>query len=310
MPVDRSPTRTAMSGKDSDTSGQRSTCQESTNSEMANKQEENKQVQAAFQAHIQANEFRNVKLANFWHNRPKLWFVSLESEFTAYRVRSDDVKYSAVVRHLDEKTMLAVADVLENPPLADKYEKIKATLIERFSDSLEKQLRTLLDGMELGDKAPSTLLREMRTLAGTNVTDSMLRTLWLQRLPTRIQELLSVLDEVTLDKLAVCADKAHERGSSSTTVALVNNSQDPLQDLRGQVAELTKAVAAIGRKRSTSRTRGRRNRSNSRARSTSGERSGICYYHRRFKEKAWKCLQPCKAEHQLAKRENSEDRQQ
>lgn len=236
--------------------------------------------------------------------------MSLESEFTAYKVRSDDIKYSSVVRHLDEKTMLAVADVLENSLKADKYEKIKATLIERFSDSLEKQLRTLLDGMQLGDKAPSTLLREMRTLAGANVTDSMLRTLWLQRLPTRIQELLSVLDEVTLDKLAACADKAHERGSSGTTVALVSNSQDPLQELKGQVAELAKAVAAIGRKKSTSRTRGRRNRSNSRPRSTSGDRSGICYYYRRFKEKAWKCLQPCKSEYRLVSRENSEDRQQ
>lgn len=75
-------------------------------------------------------------------------------------------------------------------------------------------MRTLLEATELGDKAPSVLLREMRTLAGTNVTDNMLRTLWLQRLPTRIQELLTVLDDMNLDKLAACADKAHDRGGA------------------------------------------------------------------------------------------------
>lgn len=73
--------------------------------------------------------------------------------------------------------MLAVADILEQPPSSGKYEKLNSVLIERFSDSLEKQLRKLLDGMELENKTLSMLLREMWTLAGINVTDSMLRTL-------------------------------------------------------------------------------------------------------------------------------------
>lgn len=100
--------------------------------------EEQRTPGAASFAEIQSNEFRNVRLPTFWRNRPKLWFASLESEFTAYRVRSDDIKYSAVVRHLDEQIMLAVADILEQPPSSGKYEKLKSVLIERFSDSLEK----------------------------------------------------------------------------------------------------------------------------------------------------------------------------
>ena len=316
MPVDRSPTRTTKTS-DADASGanvedtQQGPKDDAQTTRIGGDAGNGAQGgYAACFAEIQANEFRNVKLTTFWRNRPKLWFVSLESEFTAYRVRSDDIKFSAVVRHLDEQTMLAVADVLEQPPSTGKYDKLKAVLIERFSDSLEKQLRTLLDGMDLGDKAPSVLLREMRTLAGANVTDNMLRTLWLQRLPTRIQELLTVLDDVSLDKLAACADKAHERGSGAgNTIAVVNNTQlDPLQTLQTQVQELTKAVAAIGRSRG--RPHNRRARSQSRGRSASGNRSGICYYHRRYKEKAWKCLQPCTSEHPLAKRENPEDRRQ
>lgn len=43
--------------------------------------------------------------------------------------------------------MLNAADILEQPPETGKYAKLKNILIEKFSDSLEKQLRTLLDGM-------------------------------------------------------------------------------------------------------------------------------------------------------------------
>jgi len=37
-----------------------------------------------------AAEFRNVRLPTFWKNRPKLWFVQLESELHVYRIRADE----------------------------------------------------------------------------------------------------------------------------------------------------------------------------------------------------------------------------
>lgn len=46
-----------------------------------------------------------------------------------------------------------------------------------FTDSQEKQLRTLLLGIELGDKKLSQLLREMKALAGSNATKGPLKTL-------------------------------------------------------------------------------------------------------------------------------------
>lgn len=115
--------------------------------------------------------------------------------------------------------MLAVADILEQPPATDKYETLINALIERFSDSIEKQMRILLSEMELGEKILSILLREMHTLAGTNISDSLLRTLWLQRLPTRVQEVLVVLDGVNLEKLAACADKATECAKFTSVAA-------------------------------------------------------------------------------------------
>ncbi|KAL6417763.1 hypothetical protein ACFW04_014360 [Cataglyphis niger] len=74
----------------------------------------------------------------------KLWFAQLESEFTIFRICSDDVKYSSVIRYLPEQALLAIAEIIENPPEKDKHLHIKNILINRFTDSEEKRLRQLL----------------------------------------------------------------------------------------------------------------------------------------------------------------------
>ncbi|XP_011684745.1 PREDICTED: uncharacterized protein LOC105448079 [Wasmannia auropunctata] len=162
-------------------------------------------------SHINSNEFRLIKLPTFWHKHPKLWFAQLESEFLVYRIRSDDVKYSSVLRHLDEKALVTVSDVIENSPEKDKYVNLKDALIHRFTDSEEKRLRQLLAGIELNDKKPSNLLREIKQLAGGTISDNVLHLIWLQRLPFRVQATLAVVESVPLDKLAELADKIVER---------------------------------------------------------------------------------------------------
>jgi len=143
----------------------------------------------------------------------------------------------------------------------------------------------------------------MRTLAGSNISDSLLRTLWFQRLPARIQEVLVVLDRVGLDKLAMCADKATECAGSTIMAAAENTNQDSLQQIKQQISELTQAVAKLSTKQSRSRSKERK-RLPKKKRSKSTDRQKICYYHRKFGEKAWQCLQPCESEFPLAKQEN------
>jgi len=113
---------------------------------------------------INSNEFRLLKLPTFWRKQPKLWFAQIESEFIVYRIRSDDIKYNSVIRHLDEG-LISISEIIENPPTTDKYNHLKNVLINRFTDSEEKRLRQLLAGIELNDKKPSELLREIRQLS-------------------------------------------------------------------------------------------------------------------------------------------------
>lgn len=75
-----------------------------------------------------SNELRLIKLPKFWRKQSKLWFAHLESEFTVYWISSDDVKYSSVVRRLDEQALIAVAELIKNPPEKDKYMHLKKSI--------------------------------------------------------------------------------------------------------------------------------------------------------------------------------------
>ncbi|XP_029055268.2 uncharacterized protein LOC114882556 [Osmia bicornis bicornis] len=256
---------------------------------------------------IQASEFRNVKLPTFWKQEPRLWFIMLEREFIAYNVRADAVKSSAVVRNLDQDTMKIVLDVIEAPPEKSTYNDIKQALIERLSKSDEANLRRLLSGLELGDRKPSELLREMKQLAGASVGEDALRTLWMQRLPTRVQEVLTIIDDAGLERLTKVADKTMER--SAVEMAAITErthaNRDAMADTRdagptwqdGDLAAITKRLSRIEarltkRDRSSSRHRFyRQRRSNSR--DNNAERNGLCYYHHKFAEESWKCRKPC-----------------
>lgn len=246
---------------------------------------------------INANEFRLLKLPTFWHKQPKLWFAQLESEFLAFRIRSDDIKYSTVIRHLDEQALVMVAELIERPPERDKYESLKKLLIQRFTDSDEKRLRQLLAGIELSDKKPSDLLRELKQLAGGTISDNVLHSIWLQRLPYRVQATLAVVEGSPLVKLAELADKIMDR-ESGLQIATITPSVDSSNSKSCDLADLERRISVLevrhSRERSKSRSYGRKKfRSNSRNKKFEKKEEKICFYHKKFGDKAVKCTIPC-----------------
>ncbi|KAK2575154.1 hypothetical protein KPH14_012673 [Odynerus spinipes] len=251
---------------------------------------------------IQASEFRSVKLPTFWREEPKLWFAILEKEFAAYGVRSDAVKSAAVLRHLDSSTMKIIADVIASPTASESYTQIRNTLISRLATSEEAQLRQLLTGIELNDRKPSELLREMKFLAGDKVSANVLQTLWLQRLPTRVQELLAVVEDVPTDKLATLADKTVERTNSHLVASITESKSPPkaqneLPQLLvegSEIAELTRRIAQLETIVRSQRTGRLQYRGRSKSRDRSRSRGGsLCYYHKRFRTESRKCKKPC-----------------
>nr|XP_042907727.1 uncharacterized protein LOC122271232 [Parasteatoda tepidariorum] len=251
----------------------------------------------------------SVKLPPLWKNRIKIWFIQVESNFELAKITKDVTKYNYLIAAIDPETLAAVSDILLEPPATDKYDTLKKRLIAEFSDSTNEQIRRLISEMHLGDDKPSHLLRKMRELGGRSITDDFLKTLWLQRLPSEMQAILSISSE-SLDKLAEMADKISEvRATPSNSGVFAvqqtlkqdkyhnNNSFSSLneiQELKNEIAALSKQVERMSRgankphyRRSSSR-----NRFPSRSRST--ERDGeYCFYHSRFGKKAHKCREPC-----------------
>lgn len=228
-----------------------------------------------------------MKIPRFWKENPALWFVQVVAQFDLYRINSEQTKFFSIVAELDTELLTHVSDIVLNPP-DDVYSKMKQRLIEHFSVSEEKRIKQLLNNLEIGDKKPSILLREMRNLAKDGVKDDFLRTMWMQRLPSHSQAILSTSTE-SLDNLAKMADKIADISIPNGVSSLsAQNSSFDFREMTRQIETLTATVHQL---------QDRRPRNNSRVRSRSNRRdnskSNICYYHRRFGQKASKCRQPC-----------------
>ncbi|GFT24027.1 transposon Ty3-I Gag-Pol polyprotein [Trichonephila clavipes] len=246
-----------------------------------------------------------LRLPPFWKSNVRLWIAQCDHAFTFSGISSDDTKYSALVANLDAETLSYVSDIVLSPPNSDKYHTLSQRLITQFSDSDTQKIKKLLTDLQLGDEKPSHLLRKMKELSNGQLQDDFLQSLWLQRMPPHIQTVLSASSE-PLDKLAIIADKVSEVVGASSTICAATTVPPPSQSsscsvqptmdsLARQIQELSLQVAKLTRERNSSRHQrysSDRRRSHSRSRSVN-RGSGICYYHRRYKEQARKCVSPC-----------------
>ncbi|KAL0808859.1 hypothetical protein ABMA28_012529 [Loxostege sticticalis] len=238
----------------------------------------------------------SVKLPPFWSDRPAIWFAQVEAQFHLAGINNDMTMFSHVVGTIDQRIIGEIEDIIMNPPAENKYKKLKEELIRRLSTSEEQRVRRLLSDEELGDRKPSTFLRHLKSLAGSNLKDdNLLRQLWLRRLPNQVQAILAAQADLGLDKLAELADKIAEVTPGPANVFAVNSTSPPLlTSLVECVENLTKQVAALTvqqqyRPRSRSRSINRTRRNGS----PTTNSSKYCWYHRTFGHKASKCTSPC-----------------
>lgn len=244
---------------------------------------------------------RSPRIAPFWKSNAKLWFGQVEAAFALSRITSDSTKYQYVITNLDADTLPFISDLMEKLPEVGKYELIKERLISQFDETNESKLRRILRGTEFTDDKPSNILQRMRNLAGTEVGDNILRTLFLEQLPEHVRGILAISEVVDLSKLALQADKIIE--VSRPSILAIDNygnacekqttkSKAPstnTEDLAIQIGVLTKNLQELNRFVRRDRTRSRSKSQNRR----NNDDDGLCFYHRRFGEKARKCRDPC-----------------
>lgn len=248
-----------------------------------------------------------VKPPPFWKTNPSLWFLRLEAQFALAKITCETTKFNYVVAAVDADILSSVSDIIVTPPTDTPYDTLKKRLIESHSESEDSKIRTLLQGVELGDSRPSHLLTRMRALAGNAVGEPLLKSLWLARLPTTTRSIVGALSE-GLTQLATVADKIHDLAvppqineASCSHIAPPQNS--PLEMQIAQLTQKVSELSAIVHQRSRSRerlnnhNRWNRSRSNSRKRLKEPE-NNLCFYHTNFGARARKCNAPCSFQNQ------------
>lgn len=242
----------------------------------------------------------SVRIPPFWPEEPEIWFAQVEGQFAINKITSDLTKFNYIIGQLEHQYAKEVKDIIVSPPADNKYDKLKAELIKRLTASKEKKLKQLLMHEELGDRKPSCFLRHLQSLAGPNISDEFLKTIWTSRLPHGMQTVLAGQSSTAaLEDLADLADRVNDLATATPSVSSVGQSSPSsiISDLTREVAELRRQLQKLTTQqsgRSKFRTARSRNRSSSRQRSQSNYRKfPVCWYHSKFGEKASKCVQPC-----------------
>ena len=125
----------------------------------------------------------SLKLPPFWAAEPQVWFAQAEAQFTLLKIVADDTKYFYVLSALDQATASWLKDFISNPPEEDKYEALRARLVETFDLSEPERAPLLLHFRALGDTKPSTLMDEMLALLGNHPPCFLFRQLFRECLP-------------------------------------------------------------------------------------------------------------------------------
>ncbi|CAB0031629.1 unnamed protein product [Trichogramma brassicae] len=284
-----------------------------------------------FQAMARApavNAVGNCRLPAFWRSDPDLWFLQVQAQFNIHQVTSDSTRFNMILTVLDPETISEVSDIIRAPPAQDKYTTLKDAIVARLTDSPDSQLHKLLGTIEVGDKKPSQLLLQMRTLAGARASNDVLRVRWLDLLPDSTRRLLTIIKNQTLDELAAVADELHAVGPSVMATEVwqprsrpaspggaassISNSvvAQEIAELRAAIVQLTEITREALQRREQPRGRSRSRtqpRSQSRPRSPTphrGSTEGYCWYHERYGDVAEQCRGSRVCSHPKVRQEN------
>lgn len=201
--------------------------------------------------------------------------------------------------------------------------QIKNRLISCFAVSSESRLRQLLKGELSGEGKPLLILSRIRSLSQDKCSGEVIKTVFLDQLPSNCRSALALSEVTDLNKLAELADPFIEVAgqiSSSTSAVSQNNSNDELSKkidaLSAKVNEMSLQNASRSnhrsgpyKKRYKSKSNGRnfnnRNNFNSRNSNNDNNYKGnkrndsnnkdapLCFYHSKFVNEARGCISPC-----------------
>ncbi|GFY01896.1 hypothetical protein TNCV_4796181 [Trichonephila clavipes] len=85
----------------------------------------------------------------------------------------------------------------------------------------------------------------MRALAGVDVLEKALRTLWLDKMPDSVKCIVVIVSEEHIDIIAAMADKIVEMASRTTDVAAIQKDSLGMDQRRAKIATLEGQIASL-----------------------------------------------------------------
>ncbi|GFW36374.1 retrovirus-related Pol polyprotein from transposon 297 [Trichonephila clavipes] len=131
-----------------------------------------------------------------------------------------------------------------------------------------------------------------RRAASHSVPKELSLELFLQQLPTSVQTMLASITPITVEKAAEVANRILVVSTPNvSTNAIASSSENRILQ---EIERLNKRIDDLTmRQRTPERRNNSRQRNRSRYRSFPRSRESCCWYHKKFQERAKKCIPPC-----------------
>ncbi len=271
---------------------------------------------------IGVGKYVKFSLPPFSPNDPDVWFAASEHIFATNSIKTENEKFSYLLQSIGTIELANIRDIIASNT-EDKYTQARKRLSQVHGKSKEEKIQRLLTGAEVDrNEKPSVILAKLKYMSAENelsIGDDVIRSIWIQNLPERIVEFLAAYKDESITKQVKIADDLHEyekkKSRSVETVSVPEvkdqnsadnldvNTKTQMDIMMALLQNLTSQVAEIKNHRSRSNERNTQRRANSPFRPRQRSRSrplrpfvknGICTYHFKFGENAYKCMPGCK----------------
>ena len=237
-----------------------------------------------------------VTFPTFDARNPHSWFRQVESIFLVRGISKQNMMFHHTLSALPTDVVSQVTHTIDKAPEDELYDTLKSAVIRLLSGSQERRLQQLFSQTELGDRTPSQLLRQMRTLVGdAKVDDTILQQLWMRCLPSHMAACLaSCSDNCDLEELAEKADRMQEFYDRPPLFQLAQPKPSPSKPQETDtLAKIMAKLDMLGCKSSPPKGERQRPRPHSRFDNRPNQKNQICRYHRAYGDDVKKCLPGC-----------------
>ena len=179
------------------------------------------------------------------------WFQQVKTIFLMLRINSQRIKVANLKQKLPPDVISWITDALTELPEHSPYDCLKDIILKRKGRSEEERIRDVLQNITIGVRTLAQLLRFMKSqLSSKHVSETVLRILWMERLPSWVSLIIAPMSRSTpLDDLADSADLVFERSSNMNTVQAPTSSESQttkeLRAMKEMMADLQKQLQEI-----------------------------------------------------------------